>query len=131
MRERRFNQAEMIAAAALPHLPFRAQLRPDLLIRKRPTVSQTGLTRHQRRENVRGAFTVPHRRLSAVKGSTIIVIDDVFTTGTTVEECARVLKRAGAASVWVATVARVAKLEVTQNHPMLQHSGVTGQAARA
>ena len=66
-----------------------------------------------------------------MKGRTIIVVDDVFTTGTTVEECARVLKRAGAAAVWVATVARVAKLEVAQHHPMLQHNIVAGQAARA
>jgi len=112
MRERRFNQAELIAEAARKLLPFEAFLRPDLLVRKRPTVSQTGLTRHQRRENVRGAFSIPHRNHGIVKGATIILVDDVFTTGTTAEECARVFKRAGATAVWVVTVARVSKLEV-------------------
>jgi phosphoribosylpyrophosphate synthetase len=47
-----------------------------------------------------------------IAGRNVILVDDVFTTGTTAEECARVLKRAGAAKVWVATVARVSKLEI-------------------
>jgi predicted amidophosphoribosyltransferase len=71
----------------------------------RATVSQTGLTRHQRRENVRGAFvvTAPER----VRDRSVIVVDDVYTTGTTLNECARVLRAAGAKQVVVATVARV------------------------
>ncbi len=66
-----------------------------------------GLTREERIANLRDAFRVtdPER----VKGRTVIVVDDVMTTGTTVSECARVLKKAGAERVWAATVARTLK----------------------
>lgn len=109
LRQREFNQAEVIARSALKLFPAdtRLQLQPEILKRKRETQSQTGLTRHQRRENVRGAFEVSN--LDAVKGREILVVDDVYTTGATVSECARVLRRAGASKVWVATVARTLK----------------------
>ena len=105
---RGFNQAEAIARAFLSFQSDRSiQLDTDILARTRDTVSQTGLTRHQRRANVRGAFKVlkPER----VKGRSILIVDDVMTTGTTAGECARVLRRAGAKEVFVATVARATK----------------------
>lgn len=110
LRRREFNQAETIARAAVKLLPTdrRLYVNPRVLERKRETPSQTGLTRHQRRENVRGAFAVA--RSEPVKGREVLVVDDVFTTGATVSECARVLRRAGATKVWVATVARTLKL---------------------
>ncbi|MFZ0318896.1 MAG: ComF family protein [Candidatus Sulfotelmatobacter sp.] len=110
LREREFNHAELIACAAVKLFPQpgRLKLCAGTLQRKRETPSQTGLTRHQRRENVRGAFAVAHPE--AVKDREVLVVDDVFTTGATVSECARVLRRAGAAKVWVATVARTLKL---------------------
>ena len=108
--QRGFNQAEMIARDALKQLsrPKRFDLCTGILHRRRETGSQIGLTRHQRRENMRGAFAVsdPTRILN----SDILLIDDVYTTGTTASECARVLRRAGAARVWVATVARTLKI---------------------
>jgi ComF family protein len=109
LRHREFNHAELIAQAAVKfnREPGRLVLNPKLLVRKRETVSQTGLTRHQRRENVRGAFGVSD--VEAVKRHEVLVVDDVFTTGATVSECARVLRRAGASKVWVATVARTLK----------------------
>ncbi len=64
---------------------------------------------HQRRENIRGAFVVA--KPDEVRGREILLVDDVFTTGTTVSECARVLRRAGASKVYVATVARTLKTE--------------------
>lgn len=106
-RERGFNQAELIARAALKGEFFGCELRADLLERTRPTVSQIGLTRPQRIENIRGAFRVPH--LNRVAGRRVLLVDDVLTTGTTASECARVLRKAGAEKVWVATVARTLK----------------------
>lgn len=108
--QRGFNQAEMIAQRALKRIsrPGRFELCTGVLIRRRETGSQIGLTRHQRRENLRGAFGVsdPTRILKR----DILLVDDVLTTGTTASECARVLRRAGASRVWVATVARTLKI---------------------
>lgn len=110
-KQREFNQAELIARAALKHLAnMRFELRTEILGRRRETLSQIGLSSHQRRENLRGAFTVT--RPDTVKGREILLVDDVLTTGTTASECARVLRRAGASKVWVGTVARTLKYEV-------------------
>jgi ComF family protein len=112
--QRGFNQAETIARSALKHIarlaaqPKRFELCTGVLARRRETGSQIGLTRHQRRENLRGAFTVNNP--ARILNRDVLLIDDVFTTGTTAAECARVLRRAGAARVWVATVARTLKV---------------------
>ncbi len=110
LRQRGFNQAELIVKAALKAGPWKEklQLRSGVLERCRETRSQIGLTRPQRRENMRGAFVVV--RQQEITGREILLVDDVFTTGTTVSECARVLRRAGASKVWVATVARTLKI---------------------
>jgi ComF family protein len=110
LRQRGFNQAELIARAALKCIPApeRPCLAGNVLQRRRETRSQIGLTSHQRRENMRGAFTVT--RTEEINGREVLLVDDVYTTGTTVSECARVLRRAGASQVWVATVARTLKL---------------------
>jgi ComF family protein len=111
LRQRGFNQSELITRAALKMKPSagRFQLSPGLLERRRETKSQIGLSRHQRRENIRGAFVVTRPREMA--GREVLLVDDVFTTGTTVSECARILRRAGASRVYVATVARTLKTE--------------------
>jgi len=108
--QRGFNQAQMIARTALKQLsrPKRFDLCEGVLLRRRETGSQIGLTRHQRRENLRGAFAVSDT--ARIVNRDILLIDDVLTTGTTASECARVLLRAGAARVWVATVARTLKI---------------------
>jgi len=106
LRQRGFNQSELIARAAFKRQPL-AALNRKCLVRQRETAPQAGLTRHQRRENIRGAFVV--RDPAAVRGRDILLVDDVFTTGTKISECARILRRAGAASVYAATVARALK----------------------
>ncbi len=100
-RERDFNQAEVLAK-----LIARRSGRPVLhaLKRIRYTTTQTRLDREERMENLRNAFRVRHA--PDVQSRHLILVDDVFTTGSTVEECARVLREAGAASVRVITVAR-------------------------
>ena len=108
-RQREFNQAELIARAALQSLAEnRFRLATDILRRTRDTHSQIGLTSHQRRENLRGAFAVA--RAQEVTGREVLLVDDVYTTGTTATECARVLRKSGASRVWVVTVARTLKL---------------------
>jgi len=102
--DRGFNQAELIARAAMKRLPHRLELATGALVRQRATISQVGLTREQRIENVHDAFRVRDRQ--QVRGRTVILVDDVMTTGTTLSECARVLKQAGAEKVLAATVAR-------------------------
>jgi ComF family protein len=108
--QRGFNQAEMIARSALQQLsrPKRFDLSTGVLRRERNTESQIGLTSHQRRKNLRGAFAVSDP--TRIVNRDILLVDDVYTTGTTASECARVLLRAGAARVWVATVARTLKI---------------------
>jgi ComF family protein len=97
-RARGFNQAELLAVRL--GLPVATKI----LRRRKNTPSQTGLSRSERKRNLAGAFEVRER----VKG-TVIVVDDVYTTGATMDEIARTLKRAGAERVEVLTAARVAK----------------------
>jgi ComF family protein len=116
LRQRGFNQAEEIARAALKNLNRSGlTLAAGVLQRRRATETQTGLSDHQRQQNVRGAFEVVSP--AQVAGTDVLLVDDVFTTGATVSECARVLRRAGADRVFVATVARVLKAEATWAEP--------------
>ena len=101
-RERGFNQSERIARAAVKRLPQRLELAAGALVRQRATVSQVGLTREERVLNMRDAFRVSDRK--RVRGRIVIVVDDVMTTGATLSECARVLKKAGTEKVLAATV---------------------------
>jgi ComF family protein len=101
-RERGYNQAELLANRLAIRLGIPFQKR--LLWRTRSTATQTHLTAAQRAHNVKGVFTVPWP--SRVHGARIVLVDDVMTTGATVNECARALKAAHADSVMVLTVAR-------------------------
>jgi len=111
--ERGFNQARSLAFHALnalrkSHPSWRLTLAASTLMRLRATESQAGLTRRQRRLNVRGAFSVSDS--SAVQMKHVLVIDDIYTTGATARAAAQALREAGAASVWVATLARAGYL---------------------
>ena len=125
LRQRGFNHSELIVRAALKlrSAGDRLMLNCKILERSRDTQSQTGLTRHQRRENIRGAFFVA--KPEEVKAREVLLVDDVFTTGTTVSECARVLLRAGASKVWVATVARTLKADAQHAEMEMDDAGMT------
>ena len=102
---RRYNQAAILARALSPDDAFY----PFLLRRHRATPSQGHLSRSARHDNVRGAFSVHPRHANDVRGKRVLIVDDVYTTGATVQECARVLLRAGAAGVDVLTLARAGR----------------------
>jgi ComF family protein len=103
---RRFNQSAMLAAAisAESSVPIAA----GVLKRVKPTAQQVGLSRTERAANVQGAFRVPPEARGAVAGRRLALVDDVLTSGATVDGCARALLRAGAANVDVLIFARVA-----------------------
>jgi len=103
LRKRGFNQALLVAELLAQE--WRIPLHRQAMKRMRWTEPQINLAAELRRENVKGAFTVPDTAL--VAGKRVLLVDDVFTTGSTVDECARMLKKAGATDVLVATVTRV------------------------
>lgn len=100
-REREFNQSRLLCEeiAKKTKIPVF-----DALKRVRHTETQTHFDRNERMQNLRGAFVL--RRMNRVQGKTLALIDDVFTTGSTLNECSRVLLEAGARTVWALTVAR-------------------------
>lgn len=110
LRSRGFNQSSLLVRQwpafgqanrdAIEH-PW---IRLGLLVRHRPTLPQTGLSKAQRADNLRRAFSVPNGAI--LKGKRLLLVDDVLTTGATANACAFVLKQAGAATVDVLTLAR-------------------------
>lgn len=105
LRQRGFNQAVLLGKILSRRLSL--PMLPDTLIRARPTEPQIELSAAERRINVKGAFTVG--RPDRVEGKRILLLDDVMTTGSTMDECARELKKAGAEMVIAATIARTAR----------------------
>lgn len=103
LRDRGFNQSLFLAERAADAIGARLSL--DGLARIRHTAPQVGMGHAERKANVKGAFEVV--RPADFTGASVLLVDDVFTTGATVNECARVLLKAGAADVSVLTVARV------------------------
>jgi ComF family protein len=107
--QRGFNQSRTLAHEALgllrkSHPEWRLRLAASTLMRLRATQSQAGLTPRQRRQNLRGAFSVSDP--TQVVSQSILLVDDILTTGATARAAAQALLDAGAASVWVATLAR-------------------------
>jgi ComF family protein len=104
---RRFNQSAMLSAAVAKEsgvpIAFGA------LKRVKATAQQVGLSQKERAANIQGAFKVPKEGKAAVAGRRLVLVDDVLTSGATVEGCARALLRAGAANVDVLVFARVAE----------------------
>jgi len=102
LRWRGFNQSLLLAHGLCTG--DRERLDPWTLKRYRPTPPQVGLGEADRRRNVRGAFVVTRPEL--IRGASVLLVDDVMTTGATVDECARALRRSGARQVDVLVLLR-------------------------
>lgn len=102
LKRRGFNQAQELAEELSKHLGI--PVSNDVLIKKKGTLSQTELSGKEREENIKGAFSCQNKE--KIQGRKILLIDDVYTTGSTMEEAARVLKLAGAKEVCGAVIAR-------------------------
>ncbi|MCX6137935.1 MAG: ComF family protein [Ignavibacteriales bacterium] len=107
LRERGYNQSEHICRGI--HELLHTAIMPSLLRRVKNTVTQTHLTADQRKHNIEAAFTISGDA-SAIRDRTFLLVDDIITTGSTLQEAAAVLKQAGAAHVYVAS-AGLAQLE--------------------
>jgi ComF family protein len=110
-KERGFNQSELLAEAVIASVRritprIHLKIATGLLERKRATQSQSVLTTTQRRRNLRGAFFVAENQEKKLASKDVLLIDDIYTTGATARACSKALKDAGAARVWVATIAR-------------------------
>lgn len=102
LRWRGFNQSEELAKYFCQD--FNLETRNDILIKVKKTESQVNLDEKERRENIKGAFLVENKE--AIEGRKILLIDDVYTTGSTLEEAAKVLKENGAKEIWGLVLAR-------------------------
>lgn len=102
-KKRGFNQAQKIAKELSYY--SRRPVCSSALVKIRETKQQHTLTERQRRENLKGAFWVV--RAHEISGKRVLLVDDVFTTGSTADECAKMLKKAGASCVIIGTICKV------------------------
>jgi ComF family protein len=102
LRERGYNQSELIAKylASRLSIPY-----VDAIKRTKKTLRQSGQSKEQRRKNLRGAFEIKHPAEKVINSS-VLLVDDIYTTGSTADECSRALVNYGAAGVYVITIAR-------------------------
>ena len=103
VREREYNQSLLLANHVSRH--FKIPLSYSTLIRIRPTIPQTTLKRKDRLKNLRHSFAIVNPQV--VCGKHVLLVDDVFTTGTTVNQCAKTLRKAGSGPVYIVTLARM------------------------
>ncbi len=122
LREREFNQSLLLADRIGRH--FHRPVSFANLIRTRPSPAQTTLSRKKRLKNLRSAFSLHHP--DAVTRKTILLIDDVYTTGATVNECAKTLRKAGSADVYVLTLARTVDTHLVPDRIVAQRSNNVG-----
>ena len=117
LREREFNQSLLLADYIGRSLDIPVAY--TNLVRTAPTPAQTTLSRKSRLKNLRRAFAV--RQPEAIVNKRLLLIDDVFTTGTTVNECAKALRRAGSADVFAITLSRTVDTDIVPDRILAQH----------
>lgn len=100
LKERGYNQSEILCRELIPT----GKVKVDILLRPKDTLHQTGLGRRHRETNLKDAFKISNKKL--VKGKCVLIVDDIYTTGSTINECARALKDAGASKVIGLTLCR-------------------------
>jgi len=103
LRERGFNQSLILARAVGKKRKIPVDF--SMLKRHKFTITQTGLNKHERKQNIKGAFEISDKK--KIHGKNVILVDDVYTTGATVNECAKTLLQEGAQKISVLTLARV------------------------
>lgn len=105
LRRRKFNQS-LILSRALLTKNSQKKLKSDFLLRIKNTAAQVSLKKKQREKNLKNAFALNPKYREIVKDKKILLIDDVMTTGATLENCAKILKKSGAKKVTILTIAR-------------------------
>lgn len=104
LKERGYNQSLLLARDISNKISI--NVLEDLILKIKNTSPQTKLSIKKRRTNLRSVFKINENYKNCIKGKNILIVDDVFTTGTTVDECAKVLKMNGVCRVYVITIAR-------------------------
>lgn len=100
--QRGYNQTQLIAKEIAKNIDIK--LCDDVLVKSKNTIAQSKLNKNKRKQNIKGAFKVLD--LERIQGKNILLFDDIFTTGSTVNECSKILKKAGAKTVGVLTIAK-------------------------
>jgi ComF family protein len=107
LRSRKFNQAILLVKELLKHCKTTQPIfLPDILVRKKHTIAQIGLRKQAREQNLQNAFEVKKKYQNLIKDKKILLIDDVITTGATLNNCAKAFKKYGAKEVIVLTIAK-------------------------
>lgn len=100
--QRGYNQTQLIAKEIAKNIDIK--LCDDVLVKSKNTIAQSKLDKNKRKQNIKNAFKVLN--LEKIQGKNILLFDDIFTTGSTVNECSKILKKAGAKTVGVLTIAK-------------------------
>lgn len=100
--QRGYNQTQLIAKEIAKNIDIK--LCDDVLVKSKNTIAQSKLNKNKRKQNIKNAFKVLN--LEKIQGKNILLFDDIFTTGSTVNECSKILKKVGAKTVGVLTIAK-------------------------